>query len=167
MLTGDGEITWGPDPYLTPLGESQARAVNIAWKRQLEEGVPLPQVLYSSPLRRAADTLNLTWHDMLIKTPPGSSAAHILPIFKEQWRETIGLHTCDQRSDKSTTAAEHPGWLFEDTYSEHDELWNPTYQESSGQQALRIQQALNELFARDSSMFVSITAHSGVMCVLT
>jgi hypothetical protein len=75
----------------------------------------------------------------------------------------IGLHTCDKRSDKSVIAAERPTWNFEPTFSEHDELWNEIYEESSSQQALRIQQVLNEIFATDANTYISITAHSGVM----
>lgn len=83
-----GEEPWGPDPQLTALGISQALAVNAAWKRELKAGAPLPEVLYSSPLRRSAATLELTWRDILIE-PKG-----MRPIFKEMARETIGLHTC-------------------------------------------------------------------------
>lgn len=156
-LNGDGNITWGPDPKLTPKGEEQARAVNTAWHAQLAAGVPLPQSLYTSPLQRSLNTLRITWSDILLDS--------LRPLVRERWRETIGIHTCDQRRDKSDIAADFPECNFETTFSEHDELWNAEYQESEAQQALRIQGALNELFATDSNAYVSITAHSGVMWV--
>lgn len=68
----------GPDPVLTPLGESQARSANTGWKVQIKDGVPLPQALYSSPLRRAAHTLEITWSDILLNRGlrPVVSAEH-------------------------------------------------------------------------------------------
>lgn len=52
-------MTWGPDPPLTPLGISQALEVNRVWKEELSledgEGARLPDVVWTSPLRRAAE----------------------------------------------------------------------------------------------------------------
>ena len=158
MLNGDDDITWGPDPRLTPRGEDQALAVNAAWKRQLLDNVPLPQTMYSSPLRRSADTLKITWSDILLDKG-------VRPVFKENWRESIGLHTCDKRSSRSAIASEHPQFNFEDAFSEDDLLWTADYQETNSQQAQRTQRILNELFATDPSAFISITAHSGTMFV--
>lgn len=60
-----------------------------------------------------------------------------------------------------------------------DQLWDATYQESAAQEALRLQQQLNQvcspfrppshgltlaqIFATDPSTFISITAHSGII----
>ena len=78
-------------------------------------------------------------------------------------RESIGLHTCDERSSKSYLEETYPSFGFETPFSEHvrrhpavasdlnsphhtqDELWNPTYGEMQSQQALRTQQLLNEV----------------------
>ncbi|ORY82331.1 histidine phosphatase superfamily [Leucosporidium creatinivorum] len=152
----DGNITWGPDATLTDLGVTQALAAKAAFTTQAAAGMPLPQVLYSSPMRRAAATLQLSWDDLLI-------SKGMTPIVKEALRESIGLHTCDQRSTKSVIASTFPTFSFEAPFSEHDELWGPDYQESNGQQPLRLQQFLNWLFATDSSSIISITAHSGVI----
>lgn len=63
----DGVLTHqGPDPQLTPLGEAQARAINAGWKTQIADHAPVPQTLYSSPFRRAASTLDITWRDILL-----------------------------------------------------------------------------------------------------
>lgn len=57
----DGNMTWGPDPPLTPLGISQALEVNRVWKEELslemkeEARARLPDVVWTSPLRRAAE----------------------------------------------------------------------------------------------------------------
>ncbi|SCZ90286.1 BZ3500_MvSof-1268-A1-R1_Chr1-3g01894 [Microbotryum saponariae] len=180
-LETDGNITWGPDPPLTPLGRRQAEDINTAWKRQVAEGVPLPERLYSSPFTRAADTLQITWHDILLNKG-------LKPLILERLRETIGCHTCDKRSEKTIIRERFPTYDIEPGFSEHDQLWSTDYQESPRQQALRIQQQLNQvspseetykpsnltrerarslvgsqIFDTDPSTFISITAHSGVI----
>lgn len=55
----------GPDPQLTPHGKDQVQRTVKAWKEEIKSGVPLPEVLYSSPLRRAVDTAEITWNDIL------------------------------------------------------------------------------------------------------
>lgn len=74
LQDGDGELAWGPDALLTPLGEGQAAAANAGWKEQLKDGAPLPQSFYSSPLRRSASTLNITWHDIALGGAAGVAA---------------------------------------------------------------------------------------------
>ncbi|EJT52925.1 phosphoglycerate mutase family protein [Trichosporon asahii var. asahii CBS 2479] len=152
----DGNMTWGPDPLLTPLGESQAKSANQGWKEQVKDGVPLPQTFYSSPMRRSASTLEITWRDIALDKG-------VRPVIKEMWRETIGLHTCDERSNKSLIAKTYPGFDFEPSFTEHDPLWDPEFEETQTQLAVRARLALNEIFATDPSTFVSITAHSGVI----
>lgn len=75
----DGNITWGPDATLTDLGVTQALAAKAAFTTQAAAGMPLPQVLYSSPMRRAAATLQLEWDDLLI-------SKGMAPIVKEALR---------------------------------------------------------------------------------
>lgn len=55
------------------------------------------------------------------------------------------------------------GWHFDADFTEHDELWDPIYEEQSPQQARRTRQQLNAIFAEDPSTFISITAHSGTI----
>jgi broad specificity phosphatase PhoE len=58
----------GPDPLLTAEGEKQVHRTRKAWDKQIQDRIPLPQVLYSSPLRRAIDTVELTWNDSSLDT---------------------------------------------------------------------------------------------------
>ena len=60
-LDGDGNLSWGPDALLTPTGEAQAVSARIAWKKELENGVPLPTKFIVSPHRRALDTFKITF----------------------------------------------------------------------------------------------------------
>lgn len=156
LLTTDGNITWGPDALLDSTGIAQAEAVNAGWKQQIQDSIPLPETLYSSPMRRSASTLNITWSDILLNQG-------YVPYIKEGFRESIGLHTCDKRSNKTVIAATYPGWHFDADFTQHDELWDPIYEEQSPQQARRTRQQLNAIFSEDPSTFISITAHSGTI----
>ncbi|GAA94179.1 uncharacterized protein L969DRAFT_93560 [Mixia osmundae IAM 14324] len=162
MENGNQSMTWGPDALLTPRGLQQAAEAHRAWQRELKAGAPLPQLFYSSPLSRAASTLKITWTDIVIgpKAPTEQT-----PIFKEQWRETIGLHTCDRRNTKRWIE-ERYDFDFEEGFKEKDELWTRFEQETSRQQQIRIKAALDALFATESSPVVSITCHSGVITAL-
>lgn len=64
-----------------------------------------------------------------------------------------------QLHETDTTA----GFDFEPSFTEHDPLWDPEFEETQTQLAVRARLALNEIFATDPSTFVSITAHSGVI----
>lgn len=120
-LCGDGEITWGPDPRLTPLGKAQARAVNAAWKaaRQRSDAPPLPELFCSSPLYRSLHTADLSWEGVCAPT---------FCIY-ENLREVCGRHTCDKRSTKAALArtAERelaaPHLVFEPGFADDDPLW--------------------------------------------
>ena len=54
--------------------------MNAAWKKEIQAGVPLPAKLYSSPLSRAALTLDMTWKDLLIDN------GDVTPLFVEHLR---------------------------------------------------------------------------------
>ena len=43
-------------------------------------------------------------------------------IVSEHFRESIGLHTCDERSKKSEIAAMYPTWAFEPSFTQNDQL---------------------------------------------
>jgi len=143
------------------MGRTQAANLSRAWEGELASGAPPPQALYSSPLSRSADTLRITWFPLLNLSHPT-----LQPVFKENLRETIGLHTCDRRSPRSTLASRFPGFRFDVPFAEHDQLWSATFQEGNTQQALRAQQLLNEVFATDAKVVVSLTAHGGVIQAL-
>ncbi|PWN22720.1 hypothetical protein BCV69DRAFT_275647 [Microstroma glucosiphilum] len=133
LLTGDGEMTWGPDPELTPLGEDQARDVNAAWKVQIQrlqkglDAAPLPTRLFSSPFKRSAMTLLLTYQGILL--PPGTTPSDVkgvtpvpAPYVKEDLREQYGDdHEAVHRSSKSNIQQSFPNYEIEKSFTEHDE----------------------------------------------
>lgn len=75
----------------------------------------------------------------------------------------MGQHTCDRRSLASDIAKEYPNYLFEASFSQEDRLWDPKIRESNEERNERLRCLLNDIFARDESSYVSLTAHSGAI----
>ncbi len=98
-LTTDGNITWGPDARLTPLGVQQAQAVNDAWVAMLKQSdsAPLPTRLFSSPLSRALSTLETSYDNILVHNP-NNTATHpaglpVLPVPRSSgWQRSRRTH---------------------------------------------------------------------------
>jgi len=153
LLDGDGELTWGPDPHLTPIGEEQARSAHAAWKRELLRGAPIPQRFYCSPLSRAIRTLELTFESI----PP----AHLKPLIFENCREVNGEHTCDKRRTRSEIQSEFPKFAFEEGFEEDDVLWTPEREKDESVEK-RAKLVLDKIFQNDSDdIYISVTAHKG------
>lgn len=80
-------------------------------------------------------------------------------------RETLGIHTCDRRSDKSLLTTSYPSYRFEQDFAETDPLWDPEWRESNSARDLRLLTLLRDIFTNDmdDATFVSLTAHSGAI----
>lgn len=148
MLTGDGELVWGPDPELTPLGEDQARAINDAWKQQLVEAnagkdaAPLPTKLFSSPMKRSSRTLQLSYEGILLPPgtiPKGPNGKQVGPPYvKEDLREQYGNdNTCIARSTKTQIQRNFPRFEIEPGFSEEDQRFKVRLQEADGDSGKR------------------------------
>jgi len=157
-LNGDGKMIWGPDPLLTDMGVRQAKAVNKAWKEQIENGMPLPESLYSSPFTRAAHTALLTFDGILINV---EDAIQKRPVIKEILREVNGVHTCDKRSPRSHIVEMFPQFDIEPGFLEEDELWDPNRRETEDELTVRLGLALQEIFTENSKIYISLTIHGG------
>ncbi|KAF9484349.1 phosphoglycerate mutase [Pholiota conissans] len=154
-LDTDGELLWGPDPLLTPLGREQGGDIRAVWKKEALVGLPPPHKRYCSPLARALDTCDIMLDQVF--------DAHPHPVLIiENCREENGVHTCDKRQTRSYIADYKPHFSFEEDFSEHDELWHPTIRETKPEVARRAQAVLDRVFEKDTEdIFISITAHSG------
>jgi hypothetical protein len=75
----------------------------------------------------------------------------------------MGEHTCDRRSTKSVIAADFPRYQFESSFAEEDELWDPKVRESDEHRNRRLLELLDDIFATDENVFLSLTAHSGAI----
>ncbi|SOV04809.1 related to PMU1 - putative phosphomutase [Ustilago sp. UG-2017a] len=183
----DGNITWGPDARLTPLGIQQAQAVHDAWVSLLkqQDPPPLPTKLYSSPLSRAISTMEISYDNIILNNPnntvskpagPGGidglfkdilgkigGPRKISPEVKELFREEYGEHTCDQRRTRSEIRKDYPNVHFEPGFTEQDTLWTTDREQVSHLDA-RIQQALTQVWNEaPTEQVISLTSHSGVM----
>ncbi|KAJ5643524.1 uncharacterized protein N7484_006031 [Penicillium longicatenatum] len=157
LLDGDQYGNW-VDARLTDLGRSQARTAHDTWETQFTNGIPAPQSYYVSPLHRTCETAEITFKglDMPLTDP-------FRPMIKELLRETLGEHTCDRRSKASEIGAEFPEYQFELGFSEDDLLWDAHSRETNEERNERLARLLNDIFASDENVILSLTAHSGAI----
>lgn len=155
-LDGNATVTWA-DAHLSPLGVTQALAVNQFWTTEIEtQRIPTPQSYYTSPLTRCLQTVNLTFNglDLPARHP-------FVPEVKELFREGISGHTCDRRSSKTYIHGSFPSYRIEPGFTENDELWEALHGETNTDQDIRSTTVLDQVFSTDSSTYISITSHSG------
>lgn len=174
-LGTDGEMVWGPDPFLTELGEKQADVNRDAWLKNLEKGTPMPTKFYSSPFTRSAMTLVRTWDGICIEGDIASGSGGALlkekmtPVIVEDLRETIGKHLCDKRSNKQIIEErlDKYGFVFEPNFLFEDEFYKDDYRESYCEQAVRADNFLQSVFENDKDhQIISVTSHSGTIRAL-
>ncbi|KAG8820999.1 hypothetical protein FRC19_008317 [Serendipita sp. 401] len=164
-LNGDGELVWGPDPDLTPLGIEQATSINKMWRGELSQGIPLPQAMYTSPFRRAINTQTIEFAGWFYAngTEPGMAITSSIPkIVIEDLHETSGEHTCDLRNTKTIIHQNFPFLAFENGFVEEDPFWTPDHRETQAEQDVRSRRALDKIMTADGT-YISVTSHSGTM----
>lgn len=161
-VNGDGENTWGPDPELTELGQAQARDNRDGWQRIIDKVGKrvIPNKFYLLPLRRSADTLVLTWGDIV-------DLKEVKPQIREGLREQMGVHTCDKRSPRSVIDAKYTpqGFEIEPGFAEEDIYYQDDYRETIPEQAVRMYGAFNQVFDEcdRNDQIVAITTHLGAI----
>ncbi|KAJ9128176.1 hypothetical protein QFC24_000468 [Naganishia onofrii] len=142
---GDGEIVWGPDAELTPLGEKQALTVQEGWKRNLALGAPMPEVWFCSPLTRTAETMRLSFGDIL----EGKT-----PIFVEAFREIFVLTIVGIPQFQSYLQERYPTYEFEPGFAEEDPWWKPDERELETNRRERLRNAMFKLFDENDQTLV-------------
>jgi len=162
-LNGDDELTWGPDPLLTPLGQAQAGEASYAWNIELKHGIPFPEKFLSSPLKRALDTLKTTFieeRDVVVEDEGRRGNVKVLIL--ENCREEYGEHTCDLRSSLSSLKAIYPPptFQFEPGFAEEDPLWEKDVREGEVHIVQRALIVLEKAFEGPET-YISLTAHGG------
>ncbi|KAL4799694.1 histidine phosphatase superfamily [Aspergillus venezuelensis] len=159
LLDGDETGNWF-DARLTDIGRGQARTAHEAWKGQIGNGIPRPGGYYVSPLLRCCETAWITFDGLRRELGFGEV---FRPVVKELLRETLGLHTCDARSPKSTIEAAYPSYIFEDGFSEEDPLHKADLRESDSARDARFYEFLSDIWNIDDNEVLSLTAHSGAI----
>ncbi|KAL1875070.1 putative phosphoglycerate mutase pmu1 [Paecilomyces lecythidis] len=157
-LDGNGTTTWA-DAHLTPNGIAQAEKAHDFWQFELDEQhIHPPDSYFVSPLTRTLQTANVTFSGL--RLPRGSTPFQ--PLIKEFFRESISIHTCDRRSNRTYIHALFPDWPIERGFTEYDELWTGVTGETSSAQDVRSKTALDSVFSNhNTGFFVSVTSHSG------
>jgi hypothetical protein len=56
--------------------------------------------------------------------------------------------------------------VFEEGFTENDEMWTPDSRESASAQEARLKDLLVDLFSDENSVFLSLTSHSGAITSL-
>ncbi|KII90523.1 hypothetical protein PLICRDRAFT_39086 [Plicaturopsis crispa FD-325 SS-3] len=168
-LEGDGTMTWGPDPQLTPLGVQQAEAARALWITERAAGAPLPDKMFCSPFQRALKTCAVTF---------GGVVEHgKIVLVLENLRERSGVHTCDRRHPRSRIIASLPTLPISSSQSqvefeialdvtEEDTYWDPETRETMDQVSARARSVLDRVFGANDAgdtTFVSITAHVDII----
>lgn len=156
VLDGNATVTWS-DAHLSPLGVTQAKAVNSFWASEItNQRIPTPQTFYTSPLTRCLQTAQYTFDGLdLPRRRP------FIPEVKELLREGISGHTCDRRNSSTYIHQNFPTYRIEPGFTESDELWEALHGETSIDQQIRSKKVLDEIFLSDDSTYISITSHSG------
>ncbi|KAF9809385.1 hypothetical protein IEO21_07426 [Rhodonia placenta] len=160
-INGDAEMTWGPDPLLTPLGMDQAKQARAAWLAEIPHGIPVPQRCYASPLNRALTTWEITFSEDDILGPRETRRVLVL----EDLRETYGEHTCDKRHPLSVIqrSLPPPTYEYEIGMSEEDVLYRSEERESEDHVIERAISVLDRIFDVMDDTYISITGHGGII----
>lgn len=85
------------------------------------------------------------------------------PFIKELLREALGVHTCDRRSTLTHLRTTYPHLTFEPGFSDPDPLWEADYREPTSARRYRLAMLLDDIFASDENVFLSLTSHSGAI----
>lgn len=158
---GNSTVTWS-DARLSPLGVSQALAVNQFWATEIGvQKIPVPRTYYTSPLTRCLQTASLTFNGLSLP-----QRYPFRPEVKELFREGISGHTCDRRGTKTYIRNAFPTYRIEPGFTETDQLWEALHGETSADQDIRSKKVLDDVFTSDESTYISITSHSGEIASL-
>lgn len=175
FLDGDEHGCW-LDSKLTDLGRKQVKDTGSeVLSPMIEQLQMLPDVFFSSPMRRCLETFIGSWSDIFSKNE-GCLEDKTIPVqVVENLRERLGEHTCDKRVPHSESASEYQryktdggheiDWIYEAEYPEEDQLWLENHRETDDEIDRRLHDGLSQVFRQlDSDQkFISITCHSGVI----
>ncbi|KAF3933127.1 hypothetical protein ABW19_dt0202360 [Dactylella cylindrospora] len=156
-------LVYGPDPDLTETGKGEAREINQIWKTQITKyglyhAGAMPQRFYCSPFTRAVRTLEKTWDDIVLNLPDAPRVA-----VRENFRETIGRHSCDKRGKMSVLKEKFQFVDVEEGMADGDEIWTEIREDETEPMDARLRYGLDNIFLEAGETFISITAHSGCL----
>ncbi|KAL6936602.1 related to Probable phosphomutase PMU1 [Hanseniaspora guilliermondii] len=183
---GDGVLEDWNDANLTSKGINQVKRTGKVVFGEKMKGL-WPDSYYCSPLRRCLQTFRYEWTEKfnLEKIDDPNLKKTINVTIKENIRETIGVHTCDWRQNKSKSYDEcikpyenvkddfQIKFNYEENFEEEDPLYSQDYRETDHDIDVRIERALNEIWELEDKKksanpeyrdkVISLTCHEGVI----
>jgi broad specificity phosphatase PhoE len=147
------------DAKLTELGENQTKELFSALQH-MDKTAQIPfDLLVVSPLSRAIETAQIAFSP-LFNDPKFPIISH------ELIRETLGVHTCDQRRNLTQLRNLYPRIAFPGNFfvAEEDKLWRAEHRESDEEQRARALQFLHFLYdSYPEKRHILIVAHGGII----
>ncbi|KAF3914891.1 hypothetical protein ABW20_dc0106774 [Dactylellina cionopaga] len=154
---GNGTAKWY-DADLTPNGFQDAKHLHGLWNKHLGgTDLAMPELLLSSPLSRAAETLIHTFN-LTTRYPPPPS-----PIFIEYLREPFGVETHSSRRSYTDLKKKYPLFTFEEEFREFDPYWTYNRDETDVSVMHRTKIFLENLFLRRDEQFVAVATHNSII----
>ncbi|SCV16800.1 related to Probable phosphomutase PMU1 [Nakaseomyces glabratus] len=114
------------------------------------------------------------WEPVFSTHRPSNATVNVKVI--EYLRETLGVHTCDERVSHSQALSEYQDHRYNNSdvtvhfdypgnYSEKDQLWYPDHRETKAEMDRRTRIGLREMFSsvNTTDKVISLTCHSGVI----
>ncbi|OQR92156.1 phosphoglycerate mutase family, partial [Thraustotheca clavata] len=144
------------DASLNEFGMSDAYNRSIAMALERQDGMPLDRIIVS-PLKRTLQTAHL-----IFRLNDTQSSLPIVPIVAmESCRETLGVHTCDKRSQKSVMMKAFPKVDWSLIENDEDILWTSHHRETNQEIQFRCHQFLNEMFDTFEDKHIAVVSHAG------
>lgn len=173
FLDGDEHGDW-LDSKLTPVGREQVEKTGLEVLAPMVGHIQaLPDVFFTSPMRRCLETFIGSWGDVVSKNNNNDSTIPVHVV--ENLRERLGENACDKRVPHSEVVGEYQHyktdggdvihWHYEPGYPEEDQLWLQDHRETDAELDERLHAGLSQIFSQLNSdqRFISITCHSGVI----
>ncbi|KAJ7312643.1 phosphoglycerate mutase [Mycena albidolilacea] len=142
------------DPGLTDEGKAHPTMTRDAWTAEIQAGLPIPESLYCSPLRRALETHEIIFGSLV---PPDQRTTLI-----DHCRRLCGGHTCDLRRSRTEILSAFPLSAMGADFTEDEELWQRDGIETSEDVSEQARIVLDRIF-RDPATYISVTAHGRII----
>lgn len=156
---GDAGLIWDQAP-LTDVGFAQAQDAQSYWASQIAiEEMPLPRTFYTSPAKRALQTVDMTYSGL-----PFPNDQEFRLSINELLGATNGISS---NNDKTAVVSEIPAWEIDEGFAETDEVFMISHaHETKAEKEKKMKQFLDQIFDEDENSFISVTTHPGVIAAL-
>ncbi|KAJ7312676.1 histidine phosphatase superfamily [Mycena albidolilacea] len=153
LIDGDEELIWGCDPGLTDAGKAHAAMIRDAWTAEIQAGLPIPESLYCSPLRRALETHDIIFGSLV----PPDQRTTLIDVYSAADTPAIVGALARKYSPRSL----RPPWRLI-LLRTSEELWQRDGIETSEDVSEQARIVLDRIF-RDPATYIAVTAHGRII----